>query len=96
MESELKRVLVGGPLKNQEIRKRLGVEGKNDVVLDRTLQRLKRGGQLILLDNRWALASFVVCEACGGKGWVPKGKLPKSAQPPKPERRAAPSKRIEK
>ena len=71
MEEVILSALKDRPKTNKEIRASVGLSLEEyDSKLDRTLQKLRKGGKIQLLTGgRWALATFQICEHCNGKGW---------------------------
>jgi hypothetical protein len=75
MEEQVRKVLKKGPKTNRELREDLGLDTKSyDQKLDRTLQKLRKEGKLVILQGRWSLASIEACPTCHGRGWIDKGK----------------------
>jgi hypothetical protein len=76
METKIKEALKQGPLSNRKLRSDLGLKPKTkksgDTKLDRTLQKMKRDGKIVVEGGRWVDNSVHICSACDGKGWVSK------------------------
>jgi hypothetical protein len=71
MEDEIKKALQEGPKTNMQLRHELEVKAGEDRVFDRTLQRLRKKGEIKVIDRRrWVLSNVKVCPSCAGKGWV--------------------------
>jgi hypothetical protein len=71
MEEKIKEALQAGPKTNMQLRVELEVRGGEDRAFDRTLQRMRKKGEIKVMDRRrWVLANVKVCPHCGGKGWV--------------------------
>jgi hypothetical protein len=74
MESKIKEVLKNGPLSNSKLRTSLGLKPKTkrsgDTKLDKTLQKMKRAGKIVVKGGRWVDSSVKICPGCDGKGWV--------------------------
>lgn len=71
MEDKIRTALKAGPKTNFQLRVELEVKVGEDRIFDRTLQRLRKRGEIKVIDRRrWVLASVQVCSACEGRGWV--------------------------
>lgn len=71
MEDKIKKALREGPKTNMQLRVELEVGCGEDRVFDRTLQKLRKKGEIKVIDRRrWVLSSVKVCPTCEGKGWV--------------------------
>ena len=71
MEEKIIKALQEGPKTNMQLRHELEVRAGEDRTFDRTLQRMRKKGEIKVMDRRrWVLANVKVCPHCGGKGWV--------------------------
>jgi hypothetical protein len=73
MEDKVKAVLKSEPKTNKELREALGLNTSYyDPKLDRMLQKMRKTGEIQVINGKWSLASFKICDKCKGKGWVEK------------------------
>lgn len=71
MEDKIKDALKTKPLTNKELRSALGLKVSSyDSKLDRTLQKMRKGGSIRAVNGRWQDASIKICDHCGGVGWT--------------------------
>ncbi len=81
MEENVTKILTNGPKTNKEIRDELKLaKAKGDPELDRTLQKLRKDGKILIVQGRWALSSVTVCPSCEGRGWVAPAKKTKKSK----------------
>ncbi len=60
-----------GPRSNQELRDDLGLTTQTyDPKLDRTLQQLRKEGEVHIIKGKWSIATTKICPTCEGKGWI--------------------------
>lgn len=74
MKEPLDDVVLGflktGRMTNADLRQRLGLGRDYSADLDRTLQRLRRAGEIVSTTKGWELSGTVVCPVCKGEGRV--------------------------
>ena len=71
MEEKIKAALKVAPKSNKELRVCLGMDTVHyDTKMDRTLQKLRKNGEIQVIGGKWALNTFKICNTCEGKGWV--------------------------
>ncbi len=81
LELDITEHLKNGPLLKIEIKNKINFSTeKENTALDNTLRALKKSGHIVLLDKRWALATYSLCQHCEGKGWTQNMPLPQELE----------------
>lgn len=71
LEDKIVAALSDGPRTNRELRVALGLDVDTyDTALDRTLQSMRKGAKLHLVNRKWATPDVQTCATCTGRGWL--------------------------